>query len=93
MAGESAEKKVLNNRVIKMSMHRSLRSKSGLLRARNVLSREERIEKLKEGEKWQDESSVFGLPKVKVEAVSLRKKSRDEEDAGEGEDKGLTDAG
>ncbi len=65
-----------------MSMHKSLRSKSGLMRTRNVLSREERIEKLKEDEEWED-GSVFGLPKVKVETVSLRRKAEDDEEEGE----------
>ncbi len=72
-----------------MSMHKSLRSKSGLLRARNVLSREERIEKLEEDEEWSEEDSVFGLPKVKVETVSLRRKARDEEEEEEVESAGV----
>ncbi len=69
-----------------MSMHKSLRSKSGLMRSRNVLSREERLEKLQEDEEWTEEESVFGLPKVKVETVSLRRKAKDEEEEEEGEE-------
>lgn len=49
-----------------------------------MLSREERLEKLKEDGKWaEEENSVFGLPKVKVETVSLRKKASEEEEEGE----------
>lgn len=62
-------------------MHKSLRSKSGLMRARNVLTREERIDKLEEKEEWTDEGSVFGLPKVKVETITLRRKAKAGEDA------------
>ncbi len=69
-----------------MSMHKSLKSKSGLLRARNVLSREERIRKLRDNEDWSDGSSVFGLPKVKIESVSLRKKGGHESDESEDSD-------
>ena len=47
-----------------MSIDRSLRVKSALVRHRNVLSRAERVEQLKKDEKWADDDSVFGLPKV-----------------------------
>ena len=47
-----------------MSLDRSLKSASSLVRHRNVLTRAERLDKLKEEEKWTEEKSVFGLPKV-----------------------------
>ncbi len=47
-----------------MSLDRSLKARSALSRHRNVLSRAERVEKLKEQERWQDGESVLGLPKV-----------------------------
>ena len=48
-----------------MSIDRSLKVKGALERHRNVLSRDERIEKLKEEERWnEDEDSVMGLAKV-----------------------------
>jgi small basic protein (TIGR04137 family) len=47
-----------------MSIDRSLKTKSALTRHRNVLTRAERIQKLKEQEKWMDGGLVFGLPKV-----------------------------
>ncbi len=69
-----------------MSMHKSLRSKRGLSRTRNVLSREERLEKLIEDEEWSEgKGSVFGLPKVKVEVVTLRKKEAKDAEEGEAE--------
>lgn len=47
-----------------MSIDRSLKIKGALKRHRNVLTRAERIEKLKDEEKWSEEDSLFGLPKV-----------------------------
>ena len=47
-----------------MSVDRSLKIKGALTRHRNVLSRAERIEALKEEQRWTEEESVFGLPKV-----------------------------
>jgi len=47
-----------------MSIDRSLKNKGALARHRNVLTRAERIEQLKEDEKWTEEESLFGLPKV-----------------------------
>jgi small basic protein (TIGR04137 family) len=47
-----------------MSIDRSLKVKSALTRHRNVLTRGERIQKLKEQEKWSEGGIVFGLPKV-----------------------------
>ena len=47
-----------------MSIDRSLKIKGALSRHRNVLSRAERIEILKEEERWTEEDSLLGLPKV-----------------------------
>jgi small basic protein (TIGR04137 family) len=48
-----------------MSIDRSLKTKGSLARHRNVLTRAERIERLKEEDRWEDgESKVIGLPKV-----------------------------
>jgi small basic protein (TIGR04137 family) len=47
-----------------MSLDRSLKSANSLVRHRNVLTRDERLAKLKELEKWDDKRSIFGLPKV-----------------------------
>ena len=47
-----------------MSIDRSLKISGALKRHRNVLTRAERIEKLKEEERWSEEDSLLGLPKV-----------------------------
>lgn len=47
-----------------MSIDRSLKIKGALERHRNVLSRAERVEILKEEGRWTEEDSLFGLPKV-----------------------------
>ena len=47
-----------------MSIDRSLKVKGALTRHRNVLTRAERVEKLKDEEKWSEDGSVLGLPKV-----------------------------
>jgi len=47
-----------------MSIDRSLKIKGALTRHRNVLKRAERIEKLKEEERWSEGESLLGLPKV-----------------------------
>lgn len=47
-----------------MSIDRGLKPRNALARHRNVLTRAERIDALKDVDKWDDDSSVFGLPKV-----------------------------
>jgi len=47
-----------------MSIDPSLKIKGALSRHRNVLTRAERIEQLKEEERWSEEDSLLGLPKV-----------------------------
>jgi small basic protein (TIGR04137 family) len=61
---------------IQMTIDKSLRIRAGSVRSRNVLTRAERIEKLKETERWVEGSSVLGLPKVLVTKVSLKKKKK-----------------
>ena len=59
-----------------MSIHRSLKSKSGALsQHRNVLTRAERISKLSEVEKFDPEkNSALGIVKVRSIKVSAGKK-------------------
>jgi small basic protein (TIGR04137 family) len=47
-----------------MSIDPSLKIKGALSRHRNVLKRAERIEQLKEEDRWTEEDSLLGLPKV-----------------------------
>lgn len=68
-----------------MSLHRSLVTKDRLVRRRNVLKRDERVDKLKEGGKLKDEESVFGLPKVKVRKVRKRVKMKKKKEEGAAE--------
>jgi len=56
-----------------MSLDKSLRSRGSLVRHRNVLSRTERIEWLKDAGKWDEEKDVFGLPKVAHRKVTAKK--------------------
>jgi small basic protein (TIGR04137 family) len=56
-----------------MSMDKGLKPRSSLSRHRNVLTRAERIEKLKEIEKWHEGQAVFGLPKVAHRKVVVKK--------------------
>ena len=69
-----------------MSIHKSLKRKDSLVRRRNVLSRGERIERLKTDERWREGgTSVFGLPKVKPQIVSApsRPKAKEKPEAAE----------
>src|SRR5690348_6705357 len=56
-----------------MSLDRSLKSANSLVRHRNVLTRDERLTKLKEMEKWNEKKSVFGLPKVAHRKMAMAK--------------------
>jgi len=47
-----------------MSIDRSLKIKGALSRHRNVLTRAERIEQLKDEERWSEGDSLMGLPKI-----------------------------
>ena len=59
-----------------MTIDRSLRVRKGMLSNRNVLNRAERLEKLQETDRWQEGDSVFGLPKVRIEKVALKKRKK-----------------
>lgn len=48
-----------------MSLHHSFGGSGGLIRHRNVLTRAERIERLKREERWKPEQGIFHLPKVR----------------------------
>jgi small basic protein (TIGR04137 family) len=61
-----------------MSIDRTLKLKNALTRHRNVLSRDERISKLKEEERWADGDSVFGLVKVAHRKTHAAKKEKAE---------------
>jgi len=59
-----------------MTMDKSLRVRKGSTSARGVLTRAERIAKLREQERWQEGRSPIGLPKVRVYKMSMKKKKK-----------------
>ncbi|MEN6407932.1 MAG: small basic protein [Thermoguttaceae bacterium] len=69
-----------------MTMDKSLRVRLGLARARSVLSRDERIGRLKAADRWKEGDSPYGLAKVRVYKLALKKKKKkkEEEEGAEG---------
>jgi small basic protein (TIGR04137 family) len=65
-----------------MTIDKTLRIKRGTTSSRSVLTRVERIQKLKDTEKFTDESSPFGLPKVRVRKLTLKKKKKEKKEEG-----------
>lgn len=59
-----------------MSLDKSFKGKSTLARHRNVLTRAERIDRLREIGKWEDGTKPTGLPKVSHRKVSVGKKDK-----------------
>jgi len=70
-----------------VSIDKSLRGGSRLARTRNVLSRFERIAKMKETEKWSDGAAPFGLPKLRIVKVTIGKKKKKTAEEGDEKDK------
>ena len=70
-----------------MTMDKSLRARRGLVRSRSVLTRAERIERLKTSDRWQEGESPYGLAKVRVYKMAIKKKKKKkEEEEGEGKE-------
>jgi small basic protein (TIGR04137 family) len=69
-----------------MTMDRSLRIRAGLVRARSVLTRAERIDRLKEADRWSEGDSPLGLDKVRVYKLALKKKKKKKKEDEEEED-------
>ena len=67
-----------------MTMDKSLKVRRGLIRARSVLTRGERIERLKATDRWKEGDSPFGLAKVRVYKLAVKKKKKKKEEEGEG---------
>lgn len=67
-----------------MSVHKSLRAAAGLVRARNVYTRAERVAILKRDGRLQEGDPVLGLPKTRVQKLMKRgkakKKKKEEEE-------------
>lgn len=62
--------------IFAMTMDRSLKVQAGAIKSRNVLTRAERISRLKELDRWSDEMNVVGMAKVRVLKISLKKKKK-----------------
>src|SRR5687768_12836196 len=70
-----------------MPIDKTLKVKSGANSNRNVLTRAERLEKLKESDRWKEGDKVLGLPKVRVVKLSLKKKKKAKAEEGAEGDK------
>ena len=60
-----------------MTMDKSLRTRRGLIRSRNVITRAERLARLQEVERWKEGDSPFGLPKVRVQKIVIKKAKKE----------------
>lgn len=70
-----------------MSMHPSLKRAGMSGKFRCVLKRTEKIKWLIDKNKWNDDSKVFGLPKIKITKIKAAKKEKPKEEKKEGEAK------
>ena len=68
-----------------MTIDKSLKIRRGGMGNRNVLTRVERIQKLEENERWKEGDRLMGLPKVRVQKVTLKKKKKVKKEEEEGE--------
>ena len=59
-----------------MTLDNSLKVKAGAIKTRNVLTRAERVQRLMDLDKFDQEKSIVGMPKVRVVKVSLKKKKK-----------------
>lgn len=75
-----------------MSLDRSLKSASGLVRHRNVLTRPERLLRLQAEERWNDNKPVLGLPKVANRKAAVGKSAKKAEAAPAADAKGAAAA-
>ena len=66
-----------------MTMDSSLKVQAGAIKTRNVLSRAERVARLQELDRFNEEASVIGMPKVRVVKVSLKKKKKVKKEDGD----------
>lgn len=65
-----------------MTLDKSLKIRRGSVKAKSVLSRADRITKLKEAERWDDSKGALGLPKVRVFKLAMKKKKKKKEEEG-----------
>lgn len=69
---------------IVVSLDKSLRRGNKMSGTRNVLKRAERVSQLEAEDRWTDNSTVLGMPKVRVKRTVIgkkkKKKSKEEDD-------------
>ena len=65
-----------------MTLDKSLKVKRGANRNRSVMTRVERLERLKEADRWKEGDSPLGLPKVRVRKMMIKKKKKKKEEEG-----------
>ena len=63
-----------------MTIDKSLKVKRGAARNRSVLTRAERLQKLKQADRWQEGDSPLALPKVRVRKLTIKKKKKKKEE-------------
>jgi small basic protein (TIGR04137 family) len=68
-----------------MTIDKSLKVRRGATGNRSVLTRAERLERLKETDKWQEGMSPLGLPKVRVRKLTMKKKKKKAKEGEEGD--------
>ncbi len=59
-----------------MTIDKSLKIKAGGVKQRNVLTRPERLAKLAAADRWKEGDSVLGIPKVRVQKITMKKKKK-----------------
>jgi small basic protein (TIGR04137 family) len=67
-----------------MTIDKSLRVRRGATRNRSVMTRVERIMRLREADRWKEGDSPLGLPKVRVRKLTMKKKKKKKEEGEEG---------
>lgn len=70
-----------------MTIDKSLKIKAGAAKTRNVLTRAERLKRLIDEDRWQEGQPVYGIPKVRVVKLSMKKKKKvkkEDDDATDG---------
>jgi small basic protein (TIGR04137 family) len=67
-----------------MTIDKSLKVRRGATRNRSVLTRVERLARLKEADRWKEGDSPLGLPKVRVRKLTMKKKKKKKEEGEEG---------
>jgi small basic protein (TIGR04137 family) len=67
-----------------MTIDKSLKVQRGATSNRSVMTRAERLERLKETDRWQEGQSPLGLPKVRVKKLTMKKKKKKAKEDEEG---------